>query len=87
MGELRLAGLIVAFAFREILVRYNLLILDEPSEGLDAENAAAFARGLRQVAERFHSIFLITHNPHTLAEVEPDRHIIIRKEGKTAVVL
>lgn len=86
MGELRMAGLVVAFAFRDTLVPHNLLILDEPGEGLDAANARAFARGLAAVVERFGSVFLTTHNAYILAELEATRHLEVAKSGGVATV-
>jgi DNA repair exonuclease SbcCD ATPase subunit len=83
-GELRLAALIAAFALRDALVRSNLLILDEPGEGLDAVNAARFARALRQVASRFGTVFVTTHSPFMLSELEPDRHYEVVKQNGVA---
>jgi DNA repair exonuclease SbcCD ATPase subunit len=83
-GELRLAALIAAFALRNALVRSNLLILDEPGEGLDAVNAARFARALRQVANRFGTVFVTTHSPFMLFELEPDRHYEVVKQNGVA---
>jgi len=83
-GELRLAALIAAFALRDALVRSNLLILDEPGEGLDAANAARFARALRQVASRFGTVFVTTHSPFMLSELEPDRHYEVVKQNGVA---
>jgi DNA repair exonuclease SbcCD ATPase subunit/predicted phosphodiesterase len=83
-GELRLAALIAAFALRDALVRSNLLVLDEPGEGLDAVNAARFAHALRQVAQRFGTVFVTTHSPFMLSELEPDRHYEVAKQNGIA---
>lgn len=83
-GEMRLAALITAFSFRAVLARSNLLILDEPGEGLDATNAAAFAHGLQAVAERFGTVLITTHNPFILSELEPDRHYEVVKEDRVS---
>ncbi len=80
-GEMRMAGLVASFALRDVLVPYNLLILDEPGEGLDTQNARMFAAGLNEVAERFGSLFIVTHNPFILSELEPSRHLEVTKEN------
>ncbi len=85
-GEMRLAGLIAAFALRDVLVPYNLLVLDEPGEGLDSKNARMFAAGLNEVAERFGSLFVVTHNPFILAELEASRSIEVTKENKVSTL-
>src|SRR5205085_5284174 len=85
-GEMRMAGIIAAFAFRSVLVPHNILVLDEPSEGLDAENAAAFAKGLNQVVEHFKHIILISHNDKILSNLEPDHHIEVVKQNGVSVM-
>ncbi len=85
-GELRIAALVCSFAFRATLVHSNLLIVDEPGEGLDSANAAIFARGLSRVAARFGSVFVTTHNPFILAELEPDCHLEVVKTGGVSTV-
>lgn len=85
-GETRIAALITAFAFREILVPINLLMLDEPSEGLDAVSSVTFAHALRRVADRFGQIVVISHNSNLLGTIEPDQRIEIVKSGRTSNV-
>jgi DNA repair exonuclease SbcCD nuclease subunit/tetratricopeptide (TPR) repeat protein len=86
MGEMRMAGLIAAFAFRDVLVPHSILILDEPGEGLDGENAKRFARGLNEVAAKFGSVFIISHNERVLSELEPDHHLIVTKKDGVSTV-
>lgn len=83
-GELRMAAIIAALAFRE-LVPIPLLVLDEPSQGLDAVNAQRFATGLNSVIERFRHVILISHNRDLLAVLEPDQHVEITKENGLAI--
>jgi len=85
-GEMRMAGIIAAFAFRDVLVPHNLLVLDEPGEGLDAVNATAFAKGLNQVISRFQHVIVITHNPNILANLEPDFHWEVTKRNGIATL-
>lgn len=83
-GEIRMIAIIAAFALRDVLVPYNLLILDEPGEGLDAVNAKAFTDGLAQVAERFGSLFVVTHNVNILSNLEPTRRLHAVKENRVS---
>lgn len=85
-GESSLAGIITALSFREALVPLGVLILDEPGEGLDAQSAEAFARGMNRVASRFGSAYVITHNAVISGALEPDRHVEVVKTGKVSVV-
>lgn len=87
MGEMRMAALVAAFAFRDVLVPHNVLILDEPGEGLDAANAAAFARGLLEVADRFGSVYAISHNPAIVDGLEGVRQLrVVKRDGVSEVI-
>jgi len=86
-GETRLASLIVSFVLRDVLAPCNLLIADEPGEGLDERNARQFAAGMRELAERYQSIFLTTHNPVILSELSDVAQLVIRKKNKISEVL
>ena len=85
-GELRMAGLVAAFTLREALVPYNLLMLDEPGDGLDSINARTFAMALKEVAKRFGSLFITTHNPNILSALEPDHRLEVVKQNGIAVL-
>lgn len=81
-GELSISGLIASFALREAAPQTNLLMLDEPSEGLDEQTAKQFARGLQKLKHRFKSIFLCTHNEHLLSEFSRENTItVVKKNG------
>jgi DNA repair exonuclease SbcCD ATPase subunit len=80
-GEMRMAAIIAALAFRDVLVKHNILILDEPTDGLDPVNAAVFARGLNKIVDRFQHVVIISHNTALLSELEPDLHLEIVKQG------
>jgi DNA repair exonuclease SbcCD ATPase subunit len=87
VGEAGVAGSITAFAFREILVPVNLLICDEPSEGLDTVNSVMLAKGLRDVVDRFKHVVVISHNTNILGALEPDRHLeVIKTSGISRMV-
>lgn len=83
-GETRIAGLITSFAIRDVINPSNVLILDEPSESLDAANAKVFAEGLRQASKGLGSVILTTHNPYVLGELEGERLIQVTKHNKVS---
>jgi hypothetical protein len=81
-GEMRMAAIIAALAFRDVLVKHNILILDEPTDGLDPTNAAVFARGLNKIVDRFQHVVIISHNTALLSELEPDLHLqVVKQDG------
>lgn len=80
-GETRIAGMITGFAIRDVINPCNVLILDEPSESLDATNAKVFAEGLRKAAKRLGAILLTTHNPYLLGELQGVRSIEVTKRN------
>jgi len=81
-GELRMASLITGFAVRDVLTRFNLLILDEPGDGLDSVNAQLFAAALPQVVKRFDRVVVTTHNPYIATGLEPDRcYEVVKHNG------
>jgi DNA repair exonuclease SbcCD ATPase subunit len=86
-GETRLASSITSFAVRDVINPANILILDEPGEGLDATNAAKFADVLKEVSKRFGLILVTSHNPIILSALENERHIYIEKKNKIARVI
>jgi DNA repair exonuclease SbcCD ATPase subunit len=86
-GELRMAAIIAALSFRDVLVSHNILVLDEPSEGLDPISAAAFARGMNGVVERFQHVLVISHSGPLLAELEPDHRITVTKENGVSSIV
>jgi hypothetical protein len=81
-GERALAGLIASFALREVAPSCNLLILDEPGEGLDEATARQFAKSLRRLVKRFKAIYVCSHNPAILSELGNERIITVRKRHK-----
>lgn len=80
-GETKVAALITSFALREVAAMSNVLILDEPGEGLDPCNAQKFAAGLKKVAKRLGTVFVTSHNAAILAELSGERHIEITKSN------
>jgi DNA repair exonuclease SbcCD nuclease subunit len=78
-GERALAGLIASFALREVAPKTNILILDEPGEGLDEQPSRQFARALKKLASRFCTIYIATHSPYILSELTSERVITIEK--------
>lgn len=86
-GETRLASMITSFAVRDVINPANLLILDEPGDGLDQHNALIFAQVLKEVSKRFGLILITTHNPIILSVLENEKHIYIQKKNKIARVV
>jgi DNA repair exonuclease SbcCD ATPase subunit len=80
-GERALAGLIASFALREVAPRCNLLVLDEPGEGLDSQTAKQFARALQHLVKRFKSIWVVTHNQNILSELSGERTLTVVKQN------
>lgn len=80
-GERRIAALIASFALREVGVKSNILILDEPADGLDATNARAFAEGVKKLKSQYTTVFLVTHNQTMQAELSDENQIVVVKEG------
>jgi DNA repair exonuclease SbcCD ATPase subunit len=80
-GERKMASIIAAFALRDIAQPCNLLILDEPGDGLDAVNAKSFAAGLRKIKERLGTVLLTSHNPVIIGELSGENTITIEKQG------
>lgn len=85
-GEMRIASLIAAFALRDVLSGYNVLVLDEPGEGLDSLNAKRFAQGVSKLVSRFGSVYLTTHNPFIISELSPDRILEVTKRDRLASI-
>jgi DNA repair exonuclease SbcCD ATPase subunit len=85
-GELRLASLICSFALRDLMSPCDVLIADEPGEGLDEPTARQFAKGLRNCSKRFPTILATTHNVHILSELSDQEQTIITKEGGVSSV-
>lgn len=56
----------------------DILLLDEPFEGLDAQTRAALADSIRAQLDAGHAVILATHDPAPIAAI-PHRTIEIRK--------
>lgn len=79
-GEMKMAAIIASFALRSIAPECNLLVLDEPGDGLDPVNAKAFAMGLKQLQSEFQTVLLTSHNPVIVGELAGESCITIRKK-------
>jgi ABC-type transport system involved in cytochrome c biogenesis ATPase subunit len=80
-GESAWAGLIASLALRELAPPTNLLVLDEPGNGLDPMNARTFGRKLKKLTQRFSSVFVVTHNQNILSELEGESTITVVKQN------
>jgi len=86
-GELKVASLITSFACRAAAPKTNLLILDEPGDGLDPTSARQFARGLLAVGDKFGTILCVTHNENILSELDGSKRILVVKENRVSRVV
>lgn len=88
VGEAAMAGLICAFALREAAPKTNLLILDEPGHGLDAEGCRQFAKGILKLKERFETILLVTHSAYISSILGGETIYTVRKRnGRSRLLL
>lgn len=85
-GEKAWAGIICAFALREIAQPTNLLILDEPGNGLDTESAKMFGARLSRLKDRFETIIVVTHNESICSALDGDNSITVVKKNKKSVL-
>lgn len=70
---------------RALASQAELLVMDEPTAGLDAENVASLTGMLRERRDRGHTIIVVTHD---LADIEPlvTRAIVLGTGGEHSVV-
>lgn len=80
-GEEKIATLITSFAFKDLAPPTNILILDEPGDGLDEYNSRVFARALQKIAKRFGCVLVTSHNEFIQSELLSKRHVRIVKEN------
>lgn len=81
-GENAWAGLITSFALREIAQPSNLLILDEPGNGLDPESAKKFGERLPRLKKMFETILVVTHNLLISSALEGENSLTVVKKHK-----
>ncbi len=86
-GETRMASLVVAFSLRELISGCNVLMLDEPGEGLDETGMRAFVSGLARMADHYDTIMLCTHSPYAKDELQGYPEIRIAKSGGVSSVI
>lgn len=86
-GESRLAGLVVSFAINKVLNPTDLMILDEPGDGLDAYNARELADRLSSMRKSFGTILLTTHNVHILDSLKSNAQIVIQKKNGASKII
>ena len=84
VGETTSAVLVVALALRDIMLPCNVLIADEPGDGLDEIGAKALAKVLRGLAAVYRSVLVTTHNPYIMAELSDCRVRQVVKKGKVS---
>lgn len=80
-GESKFASLIVAFALREAIGRINLMVLDDPTGGLDTMGVREFAKALKVAAPAFGCVLVTTHNSDLESCIEADDTWIVEKRN------
>jgi len=85
-GEASVVSLIVGFALRDVITPANILIADEPGDGLDERRATLFSQGLQEVESRFGALWVTTHNRTILEVLRDAQQIKIIKKGKVSSV-
>jgi DNA repair exonuclease SbcCD ATPase subunit/DNA repair exonuclease SbcCD nuclease subunit len=78
-GEQVMVALITSFALKEIAPKSNILVLDEPTDGLSPHNVKQFARAIREI-KKFETIFLVNHNPILSGELMEEKTLHVVKE-------
>ena len=86
-GEEQIACLICILALREVGPDCNLLILDEPAEGLEPANAARLAEGIERLTARFSTILLASHNESIRSRFASGLGITIEKRNKISRIV
>lgn len=87
IGESAMAGIVAAFAVREAAPKTNLVILDEPGTGLDAEGAKQFAQGIIKLKSRWPTIIVTTHSPIIESILAGETTWTVEKKNKTSRLL
>ena len=88
VGEGAQAGVVAAFALREVSPVTNLLIMDEPGHGLDPEGARQFALGLLKLKDKFETIIVTTHNAQIDAVLSGEKvWTVIKKDRISRLVM
>jgi len=85
-GEASVVSLIVGFALRDVITPANILIADEPGDGLDERRATLFSQGLQEIESRFGALWVTTHNRTILEALSDARQIKITKKGKVSEI-
>lgn len=68
-----------AFVARGIAQGAQLLLLDEPSAGVDKRSEATIVRLLRELAADGHTVLVSTHDLHALPQLADDAVLLLRR--------
>jgi len=86
LGEERMASYITTFSAKDAMTPCNIMILDEPGEGLDSANASLFAERLREIAPRIGCVLVTSHRPEIISALSGERWIeVVKKNGTSRV--
>lgn len=87
IGEAAMAGVITAFALQHAGPRCNLLILDEPGHGLDAEGQKEFAQGLMKIRDRYETMIVTTHSQIIESILGGETVWVVEKDNRVSRLL
>lgn len=86
-GEEQLAAFMCVLCLRTLGPRTDVLILDEPTEGLDPVNSQRFAKGLLALEEEIPSILLASHNEYLKARfADTDGLLVVKEKGISRLI-
>jgi DNA repair exonuclease SbcCD nuclease subunit len=86
MGEKAWAGIITAFAVRDIAQPTNLLILDEPGAGLDPAAAKQLGARLSKLTDKFETLLVVTHNQGIEAALGDSNTVTVTKKNRISTI-
>lgn len=86
LGEERTASYITSFAAKDVMTPCNVMMIDEPGEGLDEIGARQFAQRLKEIASHIGCVFVTSHKQEIVSELSGGNHIVVRKRNGTSRV-
>lgn len=86
LGEKAWAGIITAFAARDVAQPTNVLILDEPGAGLDPAAAKQLGSKLSKLTDKFETLLCVTHNSYIEAALAGSNTVTVVKSNRTSKI-
>lgn len=82
-GESRVASLIVAFAAYEVFGRLKMLVLDEPTDGLDKVNVDRVVSALERL--NGDGVFIVSHSQSVMDALTGNRVHVVKENGVSCI--